>query len=159
MEMSIRFRLLSGSVGIVVLILCLSCAKSKVSQQTESIWGKKPVLSYLLSKKASIRQLGKDLGLTELQLQRINDIVESEQDSLRLLYAESEQFVKNAKLSPEEKKAKIKALNYDSRITKILQMSKVEIENLLTAEQYDQFVKLIEEKWAAEVKKHNSLAK
>lgn len=143
---------------LVTLLVCLMLggwlqALPSPSQAVPAplVWGRQPVLAYLVLTPSIGRALAADQVLSPAELDAVRRAAYREQERLQRLEALSLPIVGDPTLSLEEKRLWIARMGYNQAVQEIVRLSQQEVQAVLTPVSYLRFVTWLERTWAAEV--------
>ena len=122
------------------------------------IWGRKPVLTYLVLTVGSAEQLRQSGLFSEVQLQAVKEIARHEEAQLQRLERSSREIVERTDLSLLQKRQLIRWLGYNQEVRRIVRTGQVALLAELGGSEYFKLVAWAERQWKVERSLHGSVA-
>lgn len=136
-----------------VFALAGDSMKAEAGENTVYSDSRKPVLSYLLSDPASVRDFQRTFALNDAQMEAVLTAIRLENRALSETYAASERIVEaNRRLSEAGIEGKIEASSYDERLTESVARTKDIVEGILPDGQRDELEAWVASHWQQEIR-------
>jgi len=115
-----------------------------------SVWGTKPVLSYVALTGSLVQPMQEGARLSPAQVEIVQEIARRESESLSHLVSESLVIILDPQSSQEEKRLRISKMGFNPRVAQIVRQSSLSLEAALGKPAYRRLVRWIEQRWTIE---------
>ena len=142
--------------GIIVLIITLVLAiyftdpPASRASSPSGVWGSRPLLEFYLLTEDTAEQLQSDLGLSQSELQIVQNLAMQEASLLRNLETSSLHIIGDASLTTAGKRKLIETSAYNQRLLYIVNSNQSALEKSLEPGTYASLVNWIENEWLKE---------